>query len=141
MRHLTTEEIPAFLLERARTAKLATVRPDGRPHVVPIWFDLDGATIIFTTWHTSVKAINMQRDPRVCLCVDEETPPFTFVMIEGTAVLLDDPAALSHWATRIAGRYMGMDRAASYGQRNSVAGELIVRVTPTRIVAQANIAD
>jgi PPOX class probable F420-dependent enzyme len=141
MRHLTMEEILAFLLERPRTAKLATVRADGRPHVAPVWFDLDGATIIFTTWHTTVKATNIRRDPRVCLCVDEETPPFTFAMIEGTAALLDDPAALSHWATRIAGRYMGKDLGASYGQRNSVAGELLVRVTPTSIVAQANIAD
>lgn len=141
MRHLTTDEIHTFLLERPRTAKIATVRADGRPHIVPIWFDLDGTTIIFTTWHTSIKAINMQRDPRVCLCIDEETPPFTFVTIEGTAVLLDDQAALSQWATRIAGRYMGAELADSYGQRNGVPGELLVRVTPTKIVAQANVAD
>jgi PPOX class probable F420-dependent enzyme len=141
MRHLTTEETQAFLLERPRTAKLATVRADGRPHIVPIWFDLDGTRIIFTTWHTSVKAINMQRDPRVCLCVDEETPPYTYVMIEGTAVLLDDPVAGLHWATRLAGRYMGAELADAYGRRNGVPGELLVRVTPTKIVAQANIAD
>jgi PPOX class probable F420-dependent enzyme len=141
MRHLTTDETHAFLLERPRTAKIATVRSDGRPHIVPIWFDLDGTTIIFTTWHTSIKAVNMRRDPRVCLCIDEETPPYTFVTIEGTAVLLDDPPALSQWATRIAGRYMGPELADTYGQRNGVPGELLVRVTPTKIVAQANIAD
>ena len=141
MRTLTNAEARAFLLDRPRTAKLATVRADGRPHVAPVWFDLDGETIVFTTWHATVKAANIRHDPRVCLCVDDDRPPFSFVIIEGTATFVDDLDALRIWATRIAGRYMGENLAASYGQRNGVPGELLVRVTPTRIVAQANIAD
>ena len=141
MRTLSNAEARAFLLDRPRTAKLATVRPDGRPHVAPVWFDLDGETIVFTTWHATVKAANIRHDPRVCLCVDDDRPPFSFVIIEGTATFVDDLDALRIWATRIAGRYMGQNLAASYGQRNGVPGELLVRVTPTRIVAQANIAD
>ena len=39
---MLTAEQRAFLMEQVRTAKLATVRKDGRPHVVPVWFDLDG---------------------------------------------------------------------------------------------------
>ncbi len=141
MRTLTNAEARAFLLDRPRTAKLATVRADGRPHVAPVWFDLDGDTVVFTTWHATVKASNIRHDPRVCLCVDDDRPPFSFVIIEGTATFVDDLDALRIWATRIAGRYMGQNLAASYGQRNGVPGELLVRVTPTRIVAQANIAD
>jgi len=72
---MLTAEQRAFLTEQVRTAKLATVRKDGRPHVVPIWFDLDGDTLVFTTGQTSVKAANIRRDPRVCLCVDDEMPP------------------------------------------------------------------
>src|ERR687886_2106332 len=94
MRTLTNAEARAFLLDRPRTAKLATVRADGRPHVAPVWFDLDGDTIVFTTWHTTVKAANIRRDPRVCLCVDDQAPPFAFVTVEGTATLSDDPAEL-----------------------------------------------
>jgi hypothetical protein len=138
---MTTEEWRAFILERSRTAKLATVRADGRPHVAPIWFDLDGDTVVFTTWHESVKAVNLQRDARVCLCIDEETPPFAFVQLDGTATLSEDPAELRYWATRIAGRYMGDKLAEAYGQRNSVPGELLVRVTPTKVVALKNISD
>jgi hypothetical protein len=138
---MTTEEWRAFILERSRTAKLATVRTDGRPHVAPIWFDLDGDTVVFTTWHESVKAVNLQRDARVCLCIDEETPPFAFVQLDGTATLSEDPAELRYWATRIAGRYMGDKLAEAYGQRNSVPGELLVRVTPTKVVALKNISD
>ncbi len=141
MAKMNPEEVRSFLLERARTGKLATVRADGRPHVAPIWFDLDGEEVIFTTWHESVKAANLGREPRVAICVDDETPPFSFVIIEGTARISTDPADLRYWATRIAGRYMGAALAEAYGKRNGVPGELLVRVTPTKIMGQKNIAD
>lgn len=140
MQAMSEAEAKQFLLDKARTGKLATVRPDGRPHVVPVWFDLERDTLLFTTWHTSVKAANLRHDPRVCLCVDEETPPFDFVQIEGIATLSDDPEALRYWATRIAGRYMGDELAEAYGKRNSVAGELLVQVTFTKINGQKGVA-
>ncbi|MBI1882524.1 MAG: PPOX class F420-dependent oxidoreductase, partial [Chloroflexi bacterium] len=86
-------------------------------------------------------AANLRHDPRVCLCVDDEAPPFSFVQIEGTATISEDLDDLHHWATRIAGRYMGADQAEAYGQRNGVPGELLVCVTPTKILAQKDIAD
>jgi PPOX class probable F420-dependent enzyme len=135
-----TPEARAFLQERPRTGKLATVRADGRPHVAPVWFALAGDTIIFTTWHTTVKAANMRRDGRVCLCVDDEAPPFAYIQIEGTASMSDEPEALLHWATRIAGRYMGEDQAEAYGRRNSVPGELLVRMTPAKVIFAKDIA-
>ena len=63
MQDMALAEYRSFLLEKARTAKLATVRKDGWPHVVPVWFDLDGDDFIFTTWHKSVKAASIRRDP------------------------------------------------------------------------------
>ena len=136
-----TPEQRNFLLHGTRTAKLATVRKDGRPHVVPIWFDLDGDTLVFTTWHTTIKAANMKRDGRICMCVDDEMPPFAYIMIKGIASFVEDQEALLRWATRIGGRYMGSDRAEEYGKRNGVEGELLVRVTPTRVHFEKNIAD
>lgn len=136
-----TPECRTFLLEKARTGKLATVRADGRPHVVPVWFDLDGDNIVFTTWHTSVKAVNIQRDHRVCICVDDEIPPFSFVMIEGIATITDNAEEQKAWAMRIGGRYMGQDRAEEYGKRNGVDGELLVRITPTKVFFQQNVAN
>jgi PPOX class probable F420-dependent enzyme len=141
MHSMTPEEYRAFLLERQRTAKLATVRADGRPHVAPVWFDLDGDTLVFTTWHTTVKAANLRRDPRVSLCVDDDAPPFAFVIVEGLAAISEEAAELRRWATSIAGRYMGVDRAEAYGARNGVAGELLIRVTPTRVTAKTGISD
>ena len=141
MEKMTSAEYRRFLLDQPRTAKLATVRQDGRPHVTPIWFDLDGDTLVFTTWFESVKATNIRREPRVCLCIDDETPPYAFVQIEGTAEVIPEADNLLEWTTRIAGRYMGPELAEEFGRRNSVEGEWVVRVTPTKIIAQKKIAD
>ena len=131
--HFTPEQ-RAFLTAGTRTGKLTTVRADGRPHVVPIWFILDGDDLVFNTGATSVKAKNLQRDPRAALCVDLEEPPYAFMMVEGTVSFSDDLAAMLPFATAIGGRYMGAERAESFGKRNAVAGELLGRLTPTRVI-------
>ena len=141
MHQMTQDETRAFLLEGTRTAALATVRPDGRPHVAPIWFTLDGDDLLFNTGEETVKGANLRRNGRVALMVDDEEPPFAFVSIEGDVSLSDDLDTMRHWATRIAARYMGEDQAEAYGKRNAVPGELLVRVHPTKIVAMNGIAD
>jgi PPOX class probable F420-dependent enzyme len=138
---MTPDETRAFLLAGTRTAVLATVRADSRPHVAPVWFTLDGDDLLFTTSESTVKGANLQRDERVALMVDDEEPPFAFVTIEGDVSLSDDLDTMRSWATRIAARYMGEDRAEAYGRRNAVPGELLVRVHPTKIVAVKGVAD
>jgi PPOX class probable F420-dependent enzyme len=138
---VTQDETRAFLLEGTRTAALATVRPDGRPHVAPIWFTLDCDDLLFNTGENTVKGANLQRDGRVALMVDDEEPPFAFVSIEGDVSLSDDLDTMRYWATRIAARYMGEDQAEPYGKRNAVPGELLVRVRPTKIVAVKGVTD
>jgi PPOX class probable F420-dependent enzyme len=128
-----------FLAHGTRTAKLATTRADGRPHVAPVWFVLDGDDLVLTTAATSAKGRTLARDPRVALVVDDDTPPFAFVLVEGTAELSTDPEELLRWATRIGARYMGEDRAEEFGRRNGVAGELLVRIHPTRFVTEDDV--
>lgn len=106
------------------------VRKDGRPHVAPIWFVLDGEDVIFATAERTVKGHAIRRDPRVVLCIDDERPPFAFVRIEGEASVSCDQEEMLHW---IGARYMGADRGEEFGRRNAVAGELLVRVAVTRI--------
>jgi PPOX class probable F420-dependent enzyme len=120
---------------------LATVRRDGRPHVVPIWFVLDGDDLVFNTGTTSVKAAAMRRDPRVSIAVDEATPPYAFVTVAGTVTISEDRNELIKWATAIGRRYMGQARAEEFGRRNGVPGELLIRVTPVKIVAYSGVAD
>ena len=141
MRTMTDDQRRAFLSEGTRTAKLSAVRADGRPHISPVWFVLDGDDILFTTWHDSVKGRNIVRDGRISICVDDERPPFAYVVIEGTATVSTDMAALLTWATKIGGRYMGADQADIFGKRNAVEGGLLVRLTPTKSLARDGIAD
>jgi PPOX class probable F420-dependent enzyme len=140
MAKMSNDERQRFLAEGTRTGKLATVRADGRPHVAPVWFVLDGDDLVFTTGAKSVKGRAIRRDPRVALSVDREEPLYDYVIVEGTATVSEDLDALLEWATRIAARYMGEDKAAAYGKRNAVPGELLVRITPTKIIAAKNIA-
>lgn len=142
MQEMTPTEYRRFMLDTVRTGKLATVRADGSPHVTPIWFDLDGDDLFFTTWEHSVKAANIRRDPRVSLCVDDEKPPFAYVLVEGMAAVVTPPLdEMLRWTTRIAGRYMGQALAEAYGKRNAVEGELLIRLTPGKIIARKGIAD
>jgi PPOX class probable F420-dependent enzyme len=140
-RDLSADERREFLLEGTRTGKVATTRADGRPHITPVWFTLEGDEILFTTAETSLKAKTIRRDPRVAMCVDDQQPPFSYVLVEGTATLSDDLDELRRVATAVGGRYMGAERAGEFGARNAVPGELVVRITATHIVARADIAD
>jgi len=138
---MTTAQSLDWVFAQPRTAKLATVTASGAPHVAPIWVARDGDKLVFNTGVGTLKGRALARDPRVALCFDDEQPPFSFVIISGTAEISEDPDALVHWASIIGGRYMGADRADEYGQRNGVPGELLVTVTPTKVNGALAIAD
>ena len=137
---MTPDEIQAFLSHGTRTAKLATSGPGGQPHVMPVWFVLDGEELVFTTWGDSVKGRNLRRNPRAAVIVDEEVAPYAFVHIRGHVKLSEDLEELLRLATVIGGRYMGADRAGEFARRNAVPGELLVRLRPERVIAQADVA-
>ena len=141
MHAMTPAEARAFLAAGTRTAKLAVVRRDGAPVVVPVWFVLDGEDVVFTTAAGTVKGRSLRRDGRLSLCVDDESPPYAYVRVDGRARLSEDPEELLRWATAIAARYMGRALAEAYGRRNGVPGELLVRVTPHRLVGRGGVAD
>ncbi|MFE0386781.1 PPOX class F420-dependent oxidoreductase [Streptomyces bungoensis] len=137
---MTDEEWRAFVSYGTRTGKLSTVSADGSPHVAPIWFVLDGGDLVFNTGKETVKGRNLARDGRIALCVDDERPPFHFTVLSGRARLSEDLDEVRHWATRIAARYMGEERAEEYGARNGVPGELLVRVAVDKVVAVKDLA-
>ena len=139
---MSEAEIDAFLRDPVRPAVLATTRGDGRPHAAPVWYDVDvDGSIVFTTGADTVKGRNLARDPRVTLCVQDDRPPFSFVVVEGAAAVSDDLDDVRRWAARIGGRYMGPARAGEYGDRNGVPGELLVRVRVTHAVSARDVAD
>jgi PPOX class probable F420-dependent enzyme len=148
MTEMSKAEISRFLMRGTFTGKLATVKDDRSSHVVPIWFVLDKRNsrdrigdIILTTGDTSVKANNIQRDNRVSISVDDQIPPFSFVTIFGRAKIYPyKQKEVLKWATKIAERYMGKSNAEAYGRRNSEEGLVLVRIKPTRIIAEKDIA-
>jgi PPOX class probable F420-dependent enzyme len=120
---MNRKEIKKFLMQGTFTGKLATTKKDGSSHIVPIWFVLDVNNnnnarvgekekdvcddIIFTTSSESVKARNIQRDNRVSICVDDQKPPFSYVVIHGAARIQHcEQTKLFKFATKIAQRYM-----------------------------------
>jgi PPOX class probable F420-dependent enzyme len=148
MSEMSKTEIRRFLKKDTFTGKLATVKKDGSPHVVPIWFVLDyqndkdtSGNIYFTTFSGSVKAENIQRDNRISICIDDQTPPFSFVAIYGTAKLYPyKQKEVLKWATRIAQRYVGKKDSKAYGKRNSGEGAILVQIKPKKITAEKDVA-
>jgi PPOX class probable F420-dependent enzyme len=138
---MTDDEVAAFLRAPVRPGLLATVRADGRPHVAPVWFDVDDdGTIVFNTGAETVKGRNLLRTGEAALCVQDDRPPFSFVTVEGRVTVSEDLGEVGSWAARIGGRYMGADQADAYGARNGVPGELVVYLSPTKVIAKRDVA-
>mgnify|MGYP000844262142 FL=1 len=140
-RPMTGDEWMAFIVERPRPAVLATTRSDGRPHAAPVWIDVDQGAVWFNTGAETVKGRNLARTGVATICVQDDQPPFSFVVVEGTVELIDDIELVRTWAARLGGRYMGADRAEEFGDRNGVPGELLVKLTPTNVISAVDVAD
>jgi len=137
---MTDEVRRDFLQDGKRTAVLATTRADGRPHAAPVWFVLHGDDVLFITGEDTVKGKDLLRDPRVSIVVDDETPPYSFVMIEGLADVSPEHGVVRQAAHEIGARYLGPEGADGFADYGSGPGKFLVRVKPKNIVAMANMA-
>ena len=140
MAALGDPRVREFLSHGTRTGKLAYLAASGRPLVAPVWFIVEGDSLVFNTGSRTAKGRALARDPRASLCVDEEEPPYAFVQVQGEAELSEDPAELVRTATVIAARYMGTERAEEFGKRNGVPGELVVWLRPVKVIADFDIS-
>ena len=143
MREMTETEWIAFINEGTRTGKLALTLPSGRPTVTPVWFVYEDDGIIrMNSGGGAAKVKALLNDPRACLLVDTDIPPFSMVKIDATAAVVDDnPELTRRVATVVGGRYMGADRAEEFGERNGGEGQVVIEFTPTRVKAVAGVAD
>ena len=140
MEKMTESEWRDFVSAGTRTGKCAVVRQDGSPHVTPIWFVLDGGDLLFNTGAETVKGRALARDPRLSVCVDDQEPPYSFVLLRAEATLVEDLDEVRRHATAIGARYMGADRAEEFGARNAVPGEYLVRARITEVIAERAVA-
>jgi PPOX class probable F420-dependent enzyme len=144
MAHMTEAEWREFATTGTRTGKIAVQRKNGRPHVTPVWFVLDDTEpgevhVVFMTGRDSLKGRALRRDPHFALCVDDQEPPYSFVLLECTAELIEDLGPLKTWSTRIGARYMGEERGEEFGARNAVPGEYLVRGRIDRVTAHRDL--
>ena len=142
MRQMVEDEWIAFLSHGTRTGKLSVNLPSGRPTITPVWFvyEADGVLRI-NTGASSAKARALAADPRACLIVDLEEPPYAYVRINAQATIIDDPALTLHVATEVGRRYMGEELAEAFGKRNSSEGQVTVEFRPSKVTAIHDISD
>src|SRR4051794_23222335 len=89
---MTADEIAQFI-ERSRTATIATIGPEGTPHLIAMWYAVLDGQIWFETKAKSQKIRNLRRDDRItCLIEDGHTyDRLRGVSLEGRGVISEDP--------------------------------------------------
>ncbi len=130
-RALTPTEVQAFLAS-GRLCRLACLREDGWPAVVPVWYEWDGQGFFLVPRQRSAWARDIQRDPRVSLCIDEEEPPNRRVLVRGQGHILEEPNVGGAWvaiARRMAARYLGAQGPA-YLEPTLSRPRWLIRVEP-----------
>jgi PPOX class probable F420-dependent enzyme len=89
---MTPDEVAEFLAG-CRKVQLATLSPDGWPHLVTMYYTLLGGKIAFWTYRTSQKALNLSRDPRISCLVETGEAYFDLrgVQVQGVVETITDP--------------------------------------------------
>ncbi len=128
---MTGDQIDTFLRE-PRVADLATIRPDGSPHLAPVWYHYDGERVMVIASRTAVKTRNIRNDPRVALSIATEAAPYEYVLVTGTASVSDDAAP--DLLRTMAEHYKGVTEGRRYAdQVLNDADFITITVTPSRI--------
>ena len=139
MTTMPDHEWRSFVSGGTRLAHLAIARPDGRPHVTPICFILDGDDLAFLLSPGSVKGQNLARDPRLALCVSDEQQPYSFVTVEGRAQLSADPNQIKQVGAGIAHRYYPSQPAEGVAESFVREGFSAVRISITKVIARSGL--
>jgi PPOX class probable F420-dependent enzyme len=95
------------LFEGANFAHLATLMPDGSPHSVAIWAGLEGDNVVFFTQDGSLKARNVDRDPRVAISITDHDDPYQTAQLRGKVIEIRGVEAAHALANELALRYTG----------------------------------
>ena len=114
-------------------SNLATLRPDGSPHVAPVWHLYDGEKLFILSEPSSVKVRNLRGDPRVGISIPRETEPHGFVQVNGTVELSEEWDRQVLWDMSI--NYQGEEEGARYAEQTYRDMEFVlITVTPTKLV-------
>lgn len=128
----------AHVDERLRTELilwLSSTRPDGRPHLVPVWFSWDGQSLLIFSKPNNQKIRNLRQNPNVMVSLEAANNGGDIVLIEGQVTLLDEPTSalitpeyVAKYSAQIAAfQWTPESMAAEYSQA--------IRIQPTRFIA------
>jgi len=127
---MTKEQMDEFL-QGPHLARIATVKQDGSPHVVPVWYDWDGQTLYVVARKYSAWVDHVRREPRVAVVIDDQSPTLPKVVIEGEAHIEG-----SDWleiGKRMVVRYFGPELGPKYLQGTIDQPRWVVKIIPQRI--------
>jgi PPOX class probable F420-dependent enzyme len=113
------------LFEKKAFAQLATLMPDGTPHVSPVWVDYDGKHVLINTAKGRVKDRNMRRDPRVGLNLLDPDNPYRHLSVRGRVVDFSEGA--DDHIDKMAKKYLGKDK---YPFRSPGEVRVLYRIEP-----------
>ncbi len=132
MGDLSQQEIDAYLQE-VHVAHMVTVRPDGRPHVAPVWFlEEDGQAFVMADTN-AVKVRNVRRNPDVALSIADDQRPFKYVVLHGQGEVTDKD--LAQVVERICIRYDGPERGRAFARDLLSEGRLrLIDIRVTRAI-------
>jgi PPOX class probable F420-dependent enzyme len=117
------------LFQKVAFANLATLMPDGRPQVTPVWFDLDGSNIRINTAKGRVKDRNMRRNKNVALAISDPDNPYRHLAIQGEVMDITEQGADAH-IDALAKKYLGKDK---YPFRQPGEVRVIYKIRPDRV--------
>lgn len=125
---MTDERLKKYedLFAKKALASMATLMPDGRPQVTPVWCDFDGQNVLINTAVGRVKDRNLQRDGRVSLAIIDPDNPYRYLEVRGTVVERTENGADAH-IDRMAKKYLGVD---SYPGRRPGEVRVLYRIKP-----------
>ncbi len=139
MATMTADEWRSFVTAGTRLAHIALTRADGRPHVTPVCFILDGDELAFALSPGSVKANSLARDQRIAVCVSDERQPYGFVAIEGQARTSAEPDQIKHVGVGIADRYYPTQPAEDITESFVQGGFTAVHISITNVIARSGL--
>jgi PPOX class probable F420-dependent enzyme len=116
------------LLDRPEFATVATLEPDGHPHLSVVWVGRDGDDILFSTIQGRRKTRNLQRDPRATVLVYPADDPYSYLEVRGTTELVDDPQKA--YIEEMSQKYLGKP----YPWHKDEERRILVRVRPENVV-------
>src|SRR3954449_9453588 len=119
------------LLDRPEFATVATLEPDGRPHLSVVWVGRDGEDILFSTIRGRRKTNNLERDPRITVLIYPKDDPYSYVEVRGAAELIDDPSKA--YIEEMSQKYLG----TPYPSHSDEEQRVVVRVHTDKVVVHA----